>query len=197
MGSVKSGSRGSAGSTEWRELRERDRDSLAERSDSAECERARSRNTQLRMSWTRASSWLIIILMGKACETPTTEAEFIEPTFGASGARDRAQPIRQVMAICNTQCKELTLPRADWDTRIKEIVGLAFPNLPFFIDGKLQLSTPVPIMKHLLSEGRRELLGKSSLERNLIDQVLAVVNRQTIRLFDLLEHAHPKEHSYE
>merc|ERR1711871_1626278 len=47
---------------------------------------------------------------------------------------------------------------------VKESIGLDFPNLPYFIDGEVNLTETRAIMKYICHKWRPELLGTTSKE---------------------------------
>ena len=58
-------------------------------------------------------------------------------------------------------------------TSVKDTLGLAFPSVPYMIDGETKVTDPHAIMQYLANAYAPELLGKDPNERGQMDLIYA------------------------
>jgi len=108
-----------------------------------------------------------------------------KPELGYWDIRGLAQPIRFLLEYTGTQftdtqfvCKAKGEGQGDpmgpnWDRSqwldVKFTKGLAFPNLPYFIDGDVKLTQTHAIMRHVAR--KHDLCGKTDEERDRCDMI--------------------------
>ena len=59
---------------------------------------------------------------------------------------------------------------------VKPTLGLAFPNLPYLIDGDHSMTETMAIHKYLADKYKPELLGTTPQERGLVNMLAGVVS---------------------
>ena len=64
--------------------------------------------------------------------------------------------------------------RATW-LDVKPTLGLAFPNLPYLIDGDHSMTETAAIHKYLADKYKPELLGSNPQERGHVQMISAIV----------------------
>jgi glutathione S-transferase len=94
-----------------------------------------------------------------------------KPVLGYWRIRGLGQPIRLLLAYLQVDYDEkLYDERDDW-LADKEKLGLDFPNLPYWKDGKKDVTESRAIMKYLCRIYKPELLGKTVEAQTDIDAV--------------------------
>merc|ERR1711893_59720 len=97
--------------------------------------------------------------------------------LGYWAIRGLAQPIRFILEYTGTQYEEDRIvagPAPDFDrsewTNKKFTLGLDFPNLPYYIDGKIKLTQSNAILRYIARKNGLE--GQTEEERCRVDLML-------------------------
>jgi glutathione S-transferase len=114
-----------------------------------------------------------------------------KPVLGYWKIRGHAEPIRHILAFLKVDFEDITYEQGDgpdysresWGL-VKPLVGLAFPNLPYFIDGVIKLTEPSAIIRHVAWKYGASLLGTSVSESAYADMMYCVVC-ELKNLFDI------------
>jgi glutathione S-transferase len=79
------------------------------------------------------------------------------------GIRGLAQTIRVLLAYSGVEFEDYTYTESDkWFKEDKLHLDLAFPNLPYLIDGEYNLTESSAIQRYVIHKwGKAELLGKN------------------------------------
>lgn len=102
--------------------------------------------------------------------------------LGYWGLRGRGQVPRLLLAYTGMKFtnKKYTAPE-QWFGGDKQSLGLAFPNLPYLIDGKLKITETEAICRYIIRKsGNSELLGKNLADEGLVDNMLGVIGDITV-----------------
>ena len=57
----------------------------------------------------------------------------------------------------------------------KDSLGLQFPNLPYYLDGTMKVTEPMPIMKYIAYKYGPELLGNSPAKIAQVEMVAGII----------------------
>lgn len=96
--------------------------------------------------------------------------------LGYWGIQALNQPIRLLLAYLGQEYKEVTYKDfAEWqEDKVK--LGLNFPNLPYLVDGEINLTESSAIPVYLCHKaGKNELLGKEGIDRSTHQQLVGVL----------------------
>jgi len=86
--------------------------------------------------------------------------------------RGLVQNIRYMLEYCGYAYEEVRYKTQEqWD-KDKHSLGMAFPNLPYLIDGDLKLTQSHSILRYLAEKKGGDLLGKNSLDNAQISMLL-------------------------
>ena len=104
-----------------------------------------------------------------------------KPIFGYWKIRGLGSGIRYQLAYQGVEYDKAQYEQGDapgfsresW-LAVKPNLGLAFPNLPYFIDGDLKLSESIAIHKYIADKWNPELLGKDPQTRAQINMTALV-----------------------
>ena len=110
------------------------------------------------------------------------EAAATKPTLGYWKIRGLASQIRYELVYLGVEYKEdqyeqgdaPTFDRSSW-LSVKDTLGLQFPNLPYFIDGKMKLTETNAIMKYIAAKYGPELLGTDPVQIAKVEMAAGVV----------------------
>lgn len=105
-----------------------------------------------------------------------------KPTLGYWKIRGLASQIRYEMVYLGVDYSEdqyeqgdaPTFDRSAW-LSVKDTLGLPFPNLPYFIDGKMKLTETNAIMKYIAAKYGPQLLGTDPAQIAKVEMVSGVV----------------------
>jgi glutathione S-transferase len=97
-----------------------------------------------------------------------------EITLGYWNARGLAQVPRLLLTYTQAKWRDkIYTDRESWFNRDKKNLGLAFPNLPYLLDGSLKLTESAAIQRYIVARsGRKELLGKDLKDSAMVDGLL-------------------------
>lgn len=101
-----------------------------------------------------------------------------EITVGYWGIRGLGQSIRLLLAYTGLKFteKQYNAPE-EWFGKDKDSLGLAFPNLPYLIQGDFKLTESTAIVHYVPLIGNKpELLGKTIEDQALVNQILGVLS---------------------
>ncbi|KAK3581608.1 hypothetical protein CHS0354_000149 [Potamilus streckersoni] len=99
------------------------------------------------------------------------------PLLGYWKNRGLAQPIRLLLHYVRENYDDYTYEEGDapdysreqW-LRVKDIIGLPFPNLPFYLDGDLKITQSNAIIRYIAR--KHDLLGKTEEDKVAVDVLL-------------------------
>ncbi|KAL8611775.1 hypothetical protein ACOMHN_009457 [Nucella lapillus] len=91
--------------------------------------------------------------------------------------RGLAQPIRLMLNYVGQEFEDIQYEQGEapdysrdaWD-KVKDSLGLDFPNLPYYIDGDVKLTQSNAIIRYIA--GKHNLLGKTDKEKGYADMML-------------------------
>merc|ERR1711957_185448 len=91
-----------------------------------------------------------------------------KPTLGYWKIRGLASNIRYQLAYCGVEYNLVEYEQGDAPDFSREPwlekkfnLGLAFPNLPYLVDGDFSMTETLPIHKYIAEKWRPELLGEN------------------------------------
>ena len=111
------------------------------------------------------------------------EAANSKPTLGYWAIRGLASQIRYQMVYLGVDYNEdiyeqgdaPEFSRAQWFD-VKNSLGLAFPNLPYMLDGDMKVTETLAIMKYICNKNGPELLGKDSQQVGKVEMVASNIS---------------------
>ena len=107
-----------------------------------------------------------------------------KPTLGYWSTRGMGAQCTYLLAYCgadfNFKQYKATFDngevgRGTWPDE-KFNLGIAFPNLPYLLDGDVKIAETMPLMRYICRKYKPALLGKTLEERAQVDMIGAVVN---------------------
>ena len=106
-----------------------------------------------------------------------------KPTLGYWKIRGLASQIRYQMVYLGVNYQEdiyeqgdaPEFSRAVWTDK-KNSLGLAFPNLPYFVDGDIKLTETQAIMKYICYKWGEDLLGLDSAQVGEVEMVSGIIS---------------------
>ena len=98
--------------------------------------------------------------------------------LGYWGIKGIAEPIRWLIGYLALPIKETNpATREEWHNDKKNALGLAFPNLPYLIDGDTRITESGSIPYYLAHKaGKPELFGKDWKEQSIVRELEGVLN---------------------
>jgi len=107
-----------------------------------------------------------------------------KPVLGYWKIRGLAAQIRYMFAYCKVDFEDKLYECGDapdfdktcW-TDVKQTLGFEYPNLPYLIDGKTQITETKAIMKYIAKKYKPGLLGASSADVGRIEMLAAHVDK--------------------
>lgn len=99
-----------------------------------------------------------------------------EIVLGYWPIRGLGQVPRLLLTYTKTTWKDkLYTDRNEWFNKDKKTMSLAFPNLPYLLEGHLKISESMAINRYIINRsGCRDLLGKDIKDQALVDNLLGV-----------------------
>lgn len=99
-------------------------------------------------------------------------------TLGYWPLRGRGQVPRLLLAYTGLKwTNKAYTNREEWFTQDKQNLGLAFPNLPYLLDGKVKLTESDAIIRYIPKRaGKPELLGKTVEDEAIVNNILGVIH---------------------
>jgi len=99
------------------------------------------------------------------------------PTLGYWKIRGLAQPMRMMLHYAGEDFEDVHYEQGDapeysrdaW-MKVKHTLGLDFPNLPYYIDGKIKITQSNAILRYIAR--KHDLLGKTEEEKANVDIML-------------------------
>ena len=100
-----------------------------------------------------------------------------EITLGYWGIRGLGQVPRLLLSYTKANWKsKVYADRDSWFTKDKKNIGIAFPNLPYLLEGHLKLSESLAINRYIINRSNnKELLGKDLKDQALVDNLIGVL----------------------
>lgn len=116
-------------------------------------------------------------------DIPKEEVEDHTPVLGHWDIRGLAQAIRYQLVFCGVEfddfyhyhSEDQQATQDSWD-RKKDKLGLDFPALPYFIDGKFKATSHLAIHQYVADKWMPELLGKTKKAKAQVDCMAGVIS---------------------
>lgn len=113
-----------------------------------------------------------------------------KPTLGYWSSRGRGHPCRMLLRHCGVDFTDRQyVPkkvRGNWDVSEwfgeKFSLGLDFPNLPYYIDGDINVTETNAILQTIASLYRQEYMGRSQDQRRRVIQIGAIIKEYDNKL---------------
>lgn len=109
--------------------------------------------------------------------------------FGYWGIRGRGQTGRLLLHYTGADWKDkkYTAPN-EWFDKDKKNLGLAFPNLPYLIEGELKITESLAVYRYIInrSDKRSDLFGKNLQDQGRVDCIAGVYEDISKPIFGLL-----------
>lgn len=98
-------------------------------------------------------------------------------TLGYWGIRGRAQIPRLLLAYTEAQWEDVQYTKPEeWFGKDKQALGIAFPNLPYLIEGDFKISETEAIIQYIAARSKKsdQLLGSNPQEQASILSVTKI-----------------------
>ena len=100
-----------------------------------------------------------------------------QPTLGYWGIHGRGAPIRYQLAHAGVKYedKKYSDP-AVWGADKADGLGMAFPNMPYFLDGACKVSETSAVHRYIAMKYCPETLGKTIEDQACVDMIYSKLN---------------------
>lgn len=108
-------------------------------------------------------------------------------TIGYWGIQGAAQPTRYVLELLEIPYEDKQYTDRETWGKDKFNLGLAFPNLPYLIDGNVKLTESSALLQYVPIKGKRsDLLGGNEEDKIQVHQLLGVLGDIRTALFETM-----------